>query len=146
MMLWIFNIPGRNIGRKLWTVVIWQTPSGNQDLLTLGHKDREAERDCSSGLLPFLLSDRSDAHLMRGQERGSVTPVTLFTYFPSGSRLPPVVLAVGSATEFVTDRYVLHSLNCSSPSSWILLNFRVYIKMKHLFLVQQQTAAIWWLL
>lgn len=66
-------------------------------------RQRKAERDCSSGLLPFLLSDRSDAHFMRGQERGSVTPVTLFTYFPSGSRLPPVVLAVGSATEFVTD-------------------------------------------
>lgn len=99
MLLWIFNTPGRNAERKLWAKVIWQIPFGNYDLLTLGHKDRKRLK----GNAPlrstcFVVRQEWCLFLIRGQERGSVLPVTLpRNCFPLGSRLPPVTLAVGKA-------------------------------------------------
>lgn len=85
---------------------------------------------------------------MGGQEKSVCNACCCLLTFHSGSQLLPVALSVERAAELGTDRCVLHALPQLLQPNWLnptSLNVRVYIKRKHLFLVQQQTVACQWL-
>lgn len=71
------------------------------------------------------------------EKRFAKTCHCLFSFWVSAS---PIASSVGRSAELGADGVFILCLHCSSPSG--SLHFRVCIKMKRLFLVQQPAAAV----